>query len=128
MNVKKICSALGVGLAFVAILSLLTSLALASAVEEGSAHPWYGDSGAWGRISAEAYGVWDDNTLILQYGPSYAATGYGGSLTLHQNTKTHHPQIVQACIEATFHYDNVYRTAFAWVSPGAPTVVGGGCL
>lgn len=114
------CSALGVGLMFVTMLSLLVLPVLAE--EEGSGYISVGDSGGWGNIFAEVDATWDANGYITSAGlNSYTS----GILQVRQHVNTG----VLACayIQAYFPIDGNARIAECWFSPSEPQKSGSWC-
>jgi hypothetical protein len=122
MNIKKLCSALGVGLAFVAILSLLVAPVMAMDVEREHAYR-YGTGG----MNWTCY-VWAhccNGTFDVGYDVN---GGLGVNYTINYFVYYGTPGFAYAAIEVTFH--SIFSGdwviyADAWCQPGSPITHGG---
>ncbi|MCL2173135.1 MAG: hypothetical protein FWB84_05795 [Candidatus Bathyarchaeota archaeon] len=78
MNTKRICSALGVGLAFVAVLSLLVAPGFVEA--RSGNYKVDGGKGDWNwKIWSHVQAYWDDNRVLLPGSSSTSTEANGGT-------------------------------------------------
>jgi len=126
VNAKKMFSALGVGLAFVAVLSLLVT-----PVYAGSGSQYRGTSAIGGCVYAHVSAVWSDLTFEISDADAWkevAAPLLGSCQVFSEYYVDGSPDIVYAMVEARLNPlfgDSVTIHAWVWMSPGAPDVEGG---
>jgi len=123
INTKNVCSALGIGLAFIAMLSLIAMPTFAAAEESGYVEHWHNSDHLTWHVRAYAAGAYDNNNQFTSQTWNqdlWNADRTGGSVTF---TST----LTSATVEARSYLGNNVAVT-SWVRPAGYSPQTGGSV